>query len=490
VLSLGLLAPAIAAPPKEVKRYQKLYRKGAKKMEAGRYEKAVTIWERLEPMAPENPGPTYALACGLAQLGHAEAGFEALDRAIALGFAEADAARNDEDLTSLRDDARFAGAIERMQANKDRWDERMRTMHRIVPTSEAEVFDSAQAIIDAFNARFAELVSRMSLLGWRRYTERHSTIRDDKLAALERYLAENAEAQDREQAMLETLHTAVGYKEHWSQWDGDAPLVVAKAERFLQTFPESEDGPGVGLQRAIATWKAFGEHDKQETLAARAAAASVLFASLATDHPEADEVRRAIAWQMEIALEVADGHVTQEVTELYDRIKQDLEEDEELAEYAWQHAGRAMFSIEGERSFDGVDLDGKRWTWKAMRGQVVLIDFWSTWCGPCVGELPYLKEAYDAYHDQGFEIVGVSLDGPDQERFKQECSEREIVWPQIYDGGGWETELARKFYISGIPTPVLLDREGRVAAMHEDARGEKLVEKIGELISSSQAAAQ
>lgn len=233
---------------------------------------------------------------------------------------------------------------------------------------------------------------------------------------------------------------------------------------------------------------AYGDEDKQATLAARAAAASELFASLEADHPDTDEARQAVAWQMGIALEVADGHVTAEVTELYDRIKHDLEEDEAFAEYAWRQAGRAMFSIEGGRSFDGVDLDGRRWTWKAMRGQVVLIDFWATWCGPCVGELPHLREAYDAYHDRGFEIVGVSLDGPDRKRFEQECSEREIVWPQIYDGEIWETELARTFSISGIPTPVLLGREGRVAAMNEDARGEKLVEKIGEPVGSSQAA--
>jgi thiol-disulfide isomerase/thioredoxin len=436
LLSLGLLAPAVAAPPKEVKRYQKLYRKGAKNMEAGRYEKAVTIWQRVEPMAPENPGPAYALARGLAQLGNADAAFEALDRAIARGYAEADAARNDEDLTSLADDARFVDVIERMQANKDRWDEQMSTMHRIVPIAEAEAFDSAQAIIDVFDARVAELDSRMSLLGWRRYTEHHSTILDDKLGALERYLAEHADAPDREQAMLEALQTAVTYKEYWPSWDGDAPLVVAKAERFLENFPESEDRPGVALQRATATWMAYGDDDKQATLAARAAAASELFASLEADHPDTDEARQAVAWQMEIALEVADGHVTAEVTELYDRIKHDLDEDEALAEYAWQHAGRAMFSIEGEGSFDGVDLDGKRWTWEAMRGQVVLIDFWSTWCGPCIGELPHLKEAYEAYHDQGFEIVGVSLDGPDRKRFERECSEHEIVWPQIYDGEG------------------------------------------------------
>ena len=97
-------------------------------------------------------------------------------------------------------------------------------------------------------------------------------------------------------------------------------------------------------------------------------------------------------------------------------------------------------------------------------------------------EIVDLKTAYEKYHDQGFEIVGVSLDGPDREEFDAQCEEKEVVWPQIWDGQGWDAELARKFYISGVPTPVLLDRDNRVVAVGGDARGEDLVEKVGELI--------
>ena len=97
-LVLGFLATVPADTPRDTKRYLKLYSKGNAKMEAGRYEKAAAIWERMQPLAPENPAMPYGLATSLARLGRTDAAFAALDRAVDLGLAEPDAAVDDSHL--------------------------------------------------------------------------------------------------------------------------------------------------------------------------------------------------------------------------------------------------------------------------------------------------------------------------------------------------------------------------------------------------------
>lgn len=109
-------------------------------------------------------------------------------------------------------------------------------------------------------------------------------------------------------------------------------------------------------------------------------------------------------------------------------------------------------------------VDGREVNVADLKGKVVLVDFWATWCGPCVRELPNVLAAYKKYHDKGFEIVGISLDDTrhDLEKF---VTKRQMSWPQYYDGGGWDTKISRRFYITSIPTMWLLDREGKVISI-------------------------
>jgi thiol-disulfide isomerase/thioredoxin len=115
-----------------------------------------------------------------------------------------------------------------------------------------------------------------------------------------------------------------------------------------------------------------------------------------------------------------------------------------------------------------------------MKGKVVLIDFWATWCRPCMLEVPTLKRAYEAFSDKGFEIIGVTLDRGDRGTFVKKLASLEIAWPQIYDGRGWESGLAQQFNVSSIPCTVLLDRDGTIAGV--DFRGEALFERIAQLV--------
>ena len=103
---------------------------------------------------------------------------------------------------------------------------------------------------------------------------------------------------------------------------------------------------------------------------------------------------------------------------------------------------------------------------KSLKGKVVVIDFWATWCGPCVAEMPKMKELYAKYHDQGVEFIGVSLDQPKEEggldSLKKFVKENEIAWPQYYQGNFWESEFSKSWGVNAIPCVFIVDADGKL----------------------------
>ena len=129
--------------------------------------------------------------------------------------------------------------------------------------------------------------------------------------------------------------------------------------------------------------------------------------------------------------------------------------------------------------FEEKDLANKPLSVAQFKGKVVLVDFWATWCGPCVRELPNVLQTYEKYHPKGFEIIGISLD-QDKTRLTSFIEQQKMTWPQYFDGKGWGNKLAAKYGVNSIPATYLLDGEGKIIA--RNLRGEDLAAEVAKAL--------
>jgi thiol-disulfide isomerase/thioredoxin len=137
-------------------------------------------------------------------------------------------------------------------------------------------------------------------------------------------------------------------------------------------------------------------------------------------------------------------------------------------------------------SLDARDMSGRRWTAEALRGQVVVLDFWATWCAPCWQEIPWLRKIHHGQDLTGVQVIGITLDVADRRTLVAWFNRRRVDWPQVWDGSGYDGPLAERFGVRSLPTSILVAPDGRVVATN--LRGARLLAAVETFLANGGAA--
>lgn len=253
-----------------------------------------------------------------------------------------------------------------------------------------------------------------------------SPFEKQKVSALKAYLAKNPDAADRNQAVSMMIDSSM------ILGDGDTAQGLLR-ERY-DSMPKGADAP------------------VQEMMAGAVGPLLQIYA-------ESGNKEEALAFIATVEKDLAAHPAAPQIGQFLGQMKGQLSQPQ-----VGDSLDIAFTSTDGEE----IDLS-------KPTGKVVLVDFWATWCGPCIAEMPNVVSAYEELHEQGFDVVGISLD---QEKTELDAfvEKYKMPWPQYFDGKGWENDIAQAHGIRSIPATFLLGKDGKIIA--SNLRGPQLEEAV------------
>ncbi len=285
----------------------------------------------------------------------------------------------------------------------------------------------------------------------------HALIRE-----LEEYLLKNPRALDRDQAHAMLFNKAIEHD--WFAETEESAARYLKAEpngpvralaQIIQTMARAHAGQfDVALKRYRELMEGIGQSD-QEEFATSFSESLAQAAVAAGSYNTAREVFRTL------------GAKFGENPSVTRKVEAELKRLDLVGKLA--------------PAFEVRDLAGKLLKRDAFRGKYVLVDFWATWCSPCIAELPRLQKAYEAHHADGLEIMGVSLD-ESKTAVLDFVKARKIPWPQVHNATT-NADLVEAFAVFSIPATYLIDPEGTIIRI--DPRGKGLDQALGAIFKTA-----
>jgi peroxiredoxin len=276
---------------------------------------------------------------------------------------------------------------------------------------------------------------------------------------LSEYLRQNPKAVDRDQAYAALFNKAI---EH--DWFSEAE---EQGQQYLKSDP---NGPVKALAQIILTMG--------RAQAGRFDEALKRYRELIQGLDQNEQEEFAASFTENLATEAITAGEFGIAREVYTLLQSRFSESPNLRQKIERELKRLDKVGKPAPAFTSDDINGKTVRLDAYRGKYVLIDFWATWCAPCITELPRLQTAYRTYHDAGLEIIAVSLDDS-KTAVVDFVKARKIPWPQLHNASG-SADLVEAFGVSSIPATFLIDPQGTVTRL--DVRGKVLDETLGRLL--------
>jgi peroxiredoxin len=276
------------------------------------------------------------------------------------------------------------------------------------------------------------------------------------------YLRKHPKADDRDQAFAALFNKAIehdwfaeteGMAQHYLEDEPDGP--VKALAQIIITMGRAQAGQyKTALERYKELMQGLGKTDQEEF----AASFTETFATAATAAAEFATARQ-----------------------VYQTLQERFPDSPTVRDKAAKEMNRLDKVGRPAPAFEAHDLTGKAVSIESLRGKYVLIDFWATWCAPCIAELPRLQEVYRRHHSSGFEIVSVSLDET-RAAVVDFVKVRKLPWPQLHNSTSG-ADLVEAFGVGSIPAAYLIDPEGTIIRL--DPRGQALETALTKLVKTT-----